>query len=133
MTELVSGGGLDVELCWGLELLGRGALELGLGLLNEELELKLELEIVPLRGACELDKEELGGAELDGVEVVLKIGLLDSELTLELELKDGLGLGDELELGEGLGLGDGVGLGLWEKLTLEEELDFDVTVVENWT
>jgi hypothetical protein len=124
MTELVTDVTLEVGLCWRLELLGRG-------MLDDELE--LELEIVPLRGACELDNEELGSTELDVVKVVLKTGLL--ELTLELELEDGLGLGDgvgdgpgdELELDEGLGLGDGVGLGL------EEELELDVTVVENWT
>lgn len=134
MTELVTGGTLDVGLCWRLELLGSGVL---LGMLDDELELELELENVPLRGACELDNEELGKAELDGVKVVLKVGLLDSELTLELELEDGLGLGDglgdELELGDGLGLGDGVGIGLEEELTLDEELELDVTVVENWT
>jgi hypothetical protein len=124
MTELVTDVTLDVGLCWRLELLGRG-------MLDDEIE--LELEIVPLRGACQLDNEELGSTELDVVKVVLKTGLL--ELTLELELEDGLGLGDglgdgpgdELELNEGLGLGDRVGLGL------EEELELDVTVVENWT
>lgn len=126
MTELVVDGTLDVELCWGVDLLCNGVLD-------DKLELELELEIVPLRGACELDKEELGSVELDIVEVVLKSRLL--ELTLELELEDGLGLGDglgdglddELELDEGLGLGEGVGLGL------DEELELDVTVVENWT
>lgn len=123
-TELVVDGALDVGLCWAVELLDRG-------MIDDELE--LELETVPLRGACELDSEELGSAELNVVEVVLKIGLL--ELALELELEDGLGLGDglgdglndKLELGEGLGLGDGVGL------ALDEELELDVTVVENWT
>ena len=136
MTELVVGGALDIGLCWGVELLGRGVLELGPGLLDEELE--LELEIVPLRGACELDNEGLDVVEPDGVDVVLKIWLLDPELILELELKDGLGLGDgpgdglgdELELGDGLGLGGGVGLWLEEEL---EELELEVTVVENWT
>jgi len=56
-------------------------------------ELELELEIVPLRGACEVDGEK----ELDGVEVVLKIWLLVSELKLILEVKDELGLGDGLD------------------------------------
>ena len=144
-TGVLLGGALDVGFCWAVELLGRGVLELGLGLLDGELD--EELEIVPLRGACELDNEELGRGELDGVKVVLNIGLLDSELTLELELGDGLGLGDalgdrlgdglgdglgeKLELDDGLGLGDGIGLGLEEELTIGEELELDVTVVEN--
>lgn len=92
---------------------------------NNELELELELVIVPLRGACELDSEMLDEAELDGVEVVLEIWLLDSELTLEatttLELELKYGLLDGL----GLGLGEGVGT------RLGEELELDVSVVEN--
>jgi hypothetical protein len=126
MTALVVDNTLDIELCWGVELLGRGTLD-------DRLELELELEIVPLRGACELDKEELGSVELDVVKVVLRIGLL--ELTRGLELEDGLGLGDGpgdgpgdgLELDDGLELGERLGIGL------DEELELDVTVVENWT
>jgi len=77
-------------------------------------ELELELEIVPLHGACEVDGEK----ELDGVEVALKIWLLVSKLKLILEVKDGLGLGD--------GLDDEVGMKF-------DELEPDVTVVEDWT
>ena len=95
-TELVIDGALDVGLCWGVELLGRGVF----GMLDDELE--LELEIVPLRGACEVDNEGLCRTELD------------SELTLELKLEDELGLGDEL--GDGLGLADELGLGLGLRL-----------------
>lgn len=69
-------------------------LETRLGVLDDELE--LELVNVPVRGASELDREELGGGELDGVEVVVNTWLLDSEL-----------------------------------LTIGEELEVDVTVVEN--
>lgn len=63
-------------------------LETRLEVLDNELE--LEVVDVPLRGASELDSEELGERELDGVEVVLlEIWLLDSEL---------LTIGEELEL-----------------------------------
>jgi hypothetical protein len=102
-AELVVEGALDIGLCWRTELLGGVVLEMVVEETTDGLEPELELEvvIVPLRGACELGSE-------------------DEE---ELELGDGDG--------DGLGLGEGVGLRTGEELTIGEELELDVTVVEN--
>jgi hypothetical protein len=68
-----------VEVCVKMgmiELLSRGVLGTEFGMLNDELE--LALEIVPLRGACEVE----GGTRLDGVEVAPKTWLLGLEVTV---------------------------------------------------
>jgi hypothetical protein len=104
-AELVVEGALDIGLCWVTELLGGVVLEMGVEETTDELELELELDvvIVPLRGACELGSEDED----------------------ELELGDGVD--------DGLGLEEGVGLRIGEELTIGVELELDVAVVENWT